>query len=68
MSIALEAKVRELETRVKALEDARPRAAIWAESPSEPTLADRAAAYKAKFGEFPHHRMKPETIEAKLRE
>lgn len=66
MSIALETKVKELEARVRSLEEA---SAILSRS-LETTISDDAliAAYTLKFKEPPHHRMKRETIEAKLRE
>lgn len=71
MSIALETKVKELEARVKALEDAsrilrEANVTIpsgYVESAGDPLVA----AYTKRFGEPPHHRMKRETIEAKLR-
>jgi len=51
MSIATDAKVRDLERRVALLENSKP--------PNSPSLVER---YMQKFGKKPHHFMKEESI------
>lgn len=63
MSIADQVKLRELEARVKSLEDAL---AARAPVSLQKTYDDYVAAYEARFGHPPHHRMKLETIKAQL--